>query len=165
MLKLKLQYFGHLMRSWLIGKGPDAGRDWGQEEKGMAEDEMAGWHHRLNGREFEWTPGAGDGRGGLACCDSWGRKESDTTERLNWTERKEKSMMISNILVHTAVLKSVAKISKYKGGFGKEQWMMCCLGQVELKYFETLSGGIQETELQGLESGWADQVSDVNLES
>ena len=64
----------------------DAGRDWGQEEKGMTEDEMAGWHHRLDGRESEWTPGVGDGQGGLACCDSWGRKESDTTEPLNWTE-------------------------------------------------------------------------------
>ena len=73
-------------KSWLIGKDPDAGRDWGQEEKGMTEDEMAGWHHRLNGHEFEWTPGVGDGQGGLMCCDSWGRKESDTTERLNWTE-------------------------------------------------------------------------------
>ena len=63
-----------------------AGRDWGQEEKGTTEDEMAGWHHQLNRREFEWTPGVGDGQGGLACCDSWSRKESDTTERLNWTE-------------------------------------------------------------------------------
>ena len=86
MLKLKLQYFGHLMRSWLIGKDSDAGRDRGQEEKGTTEDAMAGWHHRLDGREFEWTPGDGDGQGGLACCDSWGRKESDTTEWLNWTE-------------------------------------------------------------------------------
>ena len=74
-------------KSWLIGKDSDAGRDWGQEEKGMTEDEMAGWHHRLDGRQFEWTPGVGDGQGGLACCDSWGRKESDMTERLNWTER------------------------------------------------------------------------------
>ena len=73
-------------KSWLIGKDSDAGRDWGQEEKGMTEDEMAGWHHRLNGRESEWTLGAGDGQGGLACCDSWGRKESDMTERRNWTE-------------------------------------------------------------------------------
>ena len=71
-------------KSWLIGKDCDAGRDWGQEEKGMTEDEMAGWHHRLNGLEFEWTPGDGDGQGGLACCDSWGRKELDKTERLNW---------------------------------------------------------------------------------
>ena len=63
----------------------DAGRDWGQKEKGTTEDEMAGWHHQLDGHEFEWTPGAGDGQGGLACCNSWGRKELDTTERLNWT--------------------------------------------------------------------------------
>ena len=74
------------VKSWLIGKDPDAGRDWEQEEKGTTEDEMAGWHHRLNGREFEWTPGVGDGQGGLACCDSWGCKESDMTEQLNWTE-------------------------------------------------------------------------------
>ena len=73
-------------KSWLIGKDSDAGRDWGQEEKGTTEDEMAGWHHRLNGCESEWTLGVGDRQGGLACCDSWGRKESDTTERLNWTE-------------------------------------------------------------------------------
>ena len=73
-------------KSWLIGKDSDAGRDWGQEEKGKTEDEMAGWHHWLNGRESEWTPGVGEGQGGLACCDSWGRKESDTTERLIWSE-------------------------------------------------------------------------------
>ena len=87
MLKLKLQYFGHLMRkSWLIGKDSDAGRDWRQEKKGMTEDEMAGWHHRLDGHEFGWTPGVGNGQGGLACCDSCGTKESDMTEWLNWTE-------------------------------------------------------------------------------
>ena len=74
------------VKSWLIGKDSDAGRDWGQEEKGMTEDEVAGWHHQLDGREFEWTSGVGDGQGGLACCNSWGRKESDATERLNWTE-------------------------------------------------------------------------------
>ena len=74
-------------KSWLIGKESDAGRDWGQEEKGTTEDEMAGWHHRLEERESEWPPGVGDGQGGLACCDSWGRKESDTTEtEMNWTE-------------------------------------------------------------------------------
>ena len=75
-----------LAKSWLIGKDSDAGRDWGQEEKGTTEDEMAGWHHWLDGHEFEWTPGVGDGQGGLACCDSWGCKESDMTEWLNWTE-------------------------------------------------------------------------------
>ena len=82
MLKLKLQYFGHLMQRVDSLETTDAGRDWGQEKKGMSEDEMAGWHHRLNGHEFGRTPGVGDGQGGLACCDSWGRKESDTTERL-----------------------------------------------------------------------------------
>ena len=66
-------------KSWLTGKDSDAGRDWGQEEKGTTEDEMAGWHHQLNGHEFEWNPEVGDGQGGLACCDSWGRKELDTT--------------------------------------------------------------------------------------
>ena len=74
------------VKSWLIGKDSDAGRDWRQEEKGTTEDEMVGWHHWLDGHEFEWTLGVGDGQGGLACCDSWGCKESDTTERLNWTE-------------------------------------------------------------------------------
>ena len=73
------------VKSWLIGKNSDAGRDWGQEEKETTEDEMAGWHHRLDGCEFEWTPGVGDGQGGLACCNSWDRKESDTAEWLNWT--------------------------------------------------------------------------------
>ena len=69
-------------KSWLIGKDSDAGRDWGQEEKGTTEDEMAGWHHWLDGRESQWTPGVGEGQGGLACCDSQGRKELDMTERL-----------------------------------------------------------------------------------
>ena len=71
-------------KSWLIGKDPDAGRDWGQEEKGVIEDEMVGWHHRLDGHGFGWTLGVADGQGCLVCCDSWGCKESDTTERLNW---------------------------------------------------------------------------------
>ena len=69
-------------KSWLTGKDHDAEKDWGQEEKGMTEDAMVGWHHRLNGHEFGWTPGVGDGQGGLACCDPWGCRESDTTEQL-----------------------------------------------------------------------------------
>ena len=84
-------------KSWLIRKDPDAGRDWGQEEKGMTEDEMAGWQHRLDGHEFGWTLGVGDGQGGLACCDSWGCKESDTTEWLNWTERCNLSFEILSV--------------------------------------------------------------------
>ena len=73
-------------KSWLIWKDPDDGKDWRQEKKGTGEDEIVGWHYWLNGHEFGWTPGAGVGQGGLVCCDSWGRKESDTTEWLNWTE-------------------------------------------------------------------------------
>ena len=90
MLKLKLQYFGHLMRrvdsleKWITYS--DAGRDWGQEEKGTTEDEMARWHHWLDVRESEWSPGVGDGQGDLVCYDSWGCKKSETSERLNWTE-------------------------------------------------------------------------------
>ena len=73
-------------KSWLTGQDPKAGKDWGQEEKGMTEDEMVGWHHWLYGPEFEKTPEVGDGQGGLVCWDSWGCKELDTTEQLNWTE-------------------------------------------------------------------------------
>ena len=78
MLKLKLQYFGHLMQRV----------DSLEKTKGTTEDEMAGWYHWLDGHESEWTPGVGDGQGGLACCNSWGRKELDMTEWLNWTELK-----------------------------------------------------------------------------
>ena len=71
-------------KNWLLGKDLDAGKDWRQEEKGTTEDEMVGWHHRLNGHEFEQALGVGDGQGSLTCCSPWGCKESDTTERLNW---------------------------------------------------------------------------------
>ena len=74
-------------KSWLIWKDRDAWKDWGQEKKGMTEDEMVGWHHRLDGHGFGWTPGVGDGQGGLGSCSSWGHKESDTTEWLNWTKQ------------------------------------------------------------------------------
>ena len=80
-----IQESTHWKRLWWKRSHP-SGRDWGQEEKGTTENDMAGWHHWLDGRESGWTPGAGDGQGGLACYDSWGCKESDTTERLNWTE-------------------------------------------------------------------------------
>ena len=73
-------------KNWLIGKDPDVEKDWRQEEKGMTEDEMVGWHHWLGGHEYERTPGVGDGQGGLSCWSPWGCKESDTTERLDWTE-------------------------------------------------------------------------------
>ena len=75
-------------KSWVIGRDSDVGSDWGQEEKGTTEDEMAGWHHQCDGREFAWTPAVGDGQGGLTCCNSWGHKELDMTEWLNWTKLK-----------------------------------------------------------------------------
>ena len=96
MLKLKLQYFGHLMQRVDSLENIDAGRDWRQEEKRMTEDEIAGWHHWLDGRDSEWTLGVGDGQGGLAWCDSWGHIESDTTEQLNWTEMNRPFYLISS---------------------------------------------------------------------
>ena len=86
MLKLKLQYFGPHEKSWLIGKDSDAVRDWGQEEKGTTEDEMAGWNQWLDAHDFGWIPGVGDGQGGLACCDS--RTLLSDWNELNWTELK-----------------------------------------------------------------------------
>ena len=87
MLKLKLQYFGHLMwRADSLEKDPDAGQDWRQEEKGMTEGEMDGWHHRFDGHEFEQALEVDDGQGSLVCCSPWGHKESNTAEQLNWTE-------------------------------------------------------------------------------
>ena len=76
-------------KTWLTGKDPDAGKDWRREEKRMTEDEMVGWHHWVNGHEFEQAPGLGDGQGSLVCCSPWGCKEADTTERLNWTEARK----------------------------------------------------------------------------
>ena len=80
------------VKNWLLAKDPNAGEDWGQEEKGTTEDEMVGWHHRLNGHEFEQAPRVGGGQGSLECCSLWGRKESDMTERLNWKHQSTPSV-------------------------------------------------------------------------
>ena len=104
-------------KSWLIGKDSDAGRGWEQEEKGMTENEMARWHHWLDGHESEWTLGVGDGQGGLACCDSWGRKESDTTERLNWTEHA-----VVQFVCHT-------KVPGQGGDEGQFSWALMTTNQ------------------------------------
>ena len=93
----------HDAKSWLIWKDPDAGKDWGQEEKGMTEDEMVGWHHRLDGHGFGWTLGVGDGQGGLACCSSWGCKESDMTEWLNWTDGSSIFSFFRNLHIFSVV--------------------------------------------------------------
>ena len=94
MLKLKLQYFGNSdVKNWLIGRAPDAGKDWRQEQKGMTKDEMAGWHHQLDGHEFEQALGVGDRQGSLVCCSPWGCKELDVTEQLNWLKLLEKQVI------------------------------------------------------------------------
>ena len=82
-------------KNWLIWKDPDAGKDWRQEEKGMTEDEMVGWHHQLDGLEFEHTLGVDDGQGGLVCCSPWGHIKSDMTEQLNWTDNFEKITFVN----------------------------------------------------------------------
>ena len=102
------------VKSWLIGKDSDAGRDWGHEEKETTEDEMAGWHHQLDGHESEWTPGVGDGQGGLACCNSWSSKESDTIEWLNSTELKS-SILVKFPLTQLFFLELVWHFSFCKG--------------------------------------------------
>ena len=83
-------------KNWLLGKAPNAGKDWRQREKGMTEDEMVGWHHQLNEHEFEQAPGVSDGQGSLACCSPWGLNKLDMTEQLNWTDVKH----LANSLAH-----------------------------------------------------------------
>ena len=101
------------VKSWLIWKDPDAGKDWGKEEKGTTEDEMVGWHHQLNGHGFEWTLGVGDGLGGLVCCGSWGRKESDMTERLNWTELNSFTCYFHVMIQRSGLLRSLPCVPKH----------------------------------------------------
>ena len=115
---MNMVYFSiYLCPFWFLSsvfynwKDSDAGRDWGQEEKGMTEDEMAGWHHWLDECESEWTPGVGDGQGGLACCDSWGRKESDTTEQLNQTELIHRSFVSLGRFIHKYFILFVAMVN------------------------------------------------------
>ena len=94
------------VRSWLIWKDPDAGKHWRWEQKGMTEDGMVGWHHQLNGHEFEKAPGVGDGQGGLACYSQWDRKELDMTEQLNWTELMWSNIYVSKLGVQGAYRES-----------------------------------------------------------
>ena len=110
-------------KSWLIGKDSDAGRDWGQEEKGTTEDEMAGWHQWLDGPESEWTPEVGDGQGGLACCDSWGRKESDTTERLKWTRQIQKRLIFIGATAAAGRSKNKERVFLLVH-WGRDNWLL-----------------------------------------
>ena len=118
-------------KSWLIWKDPDAGKDWRREEKGTTEDEMVGWHHQLNRHGFGLTPGVGDGQGGLVCCGSWGCKESDMTERLNWTELiKCKLILYRSILAYEwqQVLGALWRCIKSLGHVGKSLYLICGCG-------------------------------------
>ena len=109
-------------KRWLIGKDSDARRDWGQEKKGTTQDEMAGWHHWLDERESQWTPGVGDGQGGLACCGSWGHKESDTTERLNWTECPFLAELAGGHFSFRSIVASFSSPSNCHGQSKRSRW-------------------------------------------
>ena len=111
------------VKSWLIGKDPDAGKDWEQEEKGMPEDEMVGWHHRLDGHEFGWTLGVADGQGDLVCCSSWGHKESDTTEQLNWTELNE-CELIWRLKIHAFLIEVWPQSNVYNPAYFNLHYIM-----------------------------------------
>ena len=87
-------------KNWLIGKDPDAGKDWGREEKGMTEDEILGWHHQLDGHEFEQAPGVGDGQGGLACYSAWGHSQTWLTD---WTELKHKTTQWQPLILYVGL--------------------------------------------------------------
>ena len=132
MLRLKLQYLWPPdAKNWLIGKDPDAGKDWRQEEKGMTEGEMVGWHHQLNGREFEWVPRVGDGQGNLACCSPGDSEESDMTEQLNWTETPPLCQALARIV--SAALKILFCVR-----FSYRSWNCSpeSLGEIEIHILE-----------------------------
>ena len=151
MLKLKLQYFGHLMRRADTLEKTDAGRDWGQEEKGTTEDEMAGWHHWLDGREFEWTPGVGDGQGGLACCHSWGRKESDTIERLHWTELNTpcSSMVKSLPAIQETRVRTLGSRRSPGEGNGYPLQFSCLQNSMVRGAWQATAHGVAESDMTG----------------
>ena len=119
-------------KSWLIWKDPDAGTYWGQEEKGTTEDEIVGWHHQLDGHGFGWTPRVGDGQGGLVCCSPCGRKESDTTEWLNW------SIMYDNIFMKPcAIFKKKCVFTIYMACW----WVLCHKRKMNLQDFKGITEG------------------------
>ena len=156
MLKLKLQSFGHLMRRTDI-EDPDAGKDWRQEKKGTTEDEMVGWHHQINGHEFEQAPVVGDGQGSLACCSPWGRKESDMTEQLNWNEWNSPSfgaswvvLMVNNPPVNAAHIRDegwIAESGRSPGEGNSNPFQYSCLGY-------SMGRGAWQATVYGLTKEW-----------
>jgi len=124
MLKLKLQYSGHLTWRTVSLEKNHAGKAWRQEEKWMTEDEMVGWHQQLNGHEFEQAPRVGDGQGSLACCIWWGHKESDTTEQLNWTG----GSVVKNPPANAGDASSIPGSGRYPGEGNGYPFHYSCLG-------------------------------------
>ena len=140
------------MKSQFFRKDPDTGKDWGQEEKGTADNEVVGWHHWLNGQRFGWTPGDGDGQGGLVWCGSWGCKESDTTKRLNWT-------MAQNVM-HPGKSSMWAEKSVYSAVW----WHTCSLHLVNWWWFEFTYVFTDFLPVQSVYF-WARGVEDANYDS
>ena len=141
-------------KRWLIWKDPDAGKDWGQEEKGTTEDETVGWHHQLDAHRFRWTPGVGDGQGGLACYSSWGRKESDTTEQLNWRWFRNAIYYIPNLIIYHAhssyysinkhLLSAYCVLESALGSRDKgeqDRWHLCPGGRKERRHRQASGSG------------------------
>ena len=121
--------YGYMDSVWLIGKDPDAGKDWRQEENGKTEDERVGWHHQLNGHEFEQASGIGDGQRSLVYCSPWGHKDSDMTEWLNWTE-VDYTMVVVHGIFQARVLEQFA--ISFSGGSSQprdQTWVSCIIGR------------------------------------
>ena len=112
-------------KSQLIGKDPDSGKDWRQNEKRATEDEIVGWHHWLNGHEFEQVPGDGEEQGSLACCSPWGHKELDMTERLNKNKRVNKKFLISKVYNVSFYLWSFLKLISNESGMPSNHLILC----------------------------------------
>ena len=124
-------------KSWLIGKDLDAGKDWSQEEKRMTEDKMAGWHHWLNGHEFEQTPGDGERQGRLACCSPWGRKRLDMTEQLNSNNNNNKTCIQWVRHSYSYVTQSSIKAHHFKGSPYSSSPKFIPFTQIDLTMFLT----------------------------
>ena len=124
------------VKNWLIGKDPDAGKDWRQEEKGMTEDEMVEWHHWLDRHEFEQAPGVANRQGSLVCCSPWGHEESDTTEQLNWTESNNwhRSKQISqwNRTGNAKLDSNIYRHLTYEKGVTEEQFSINMLEIIDI---------------------------------
>ena len=143
MLKLKFQYSGHLMqRANSLEKNLDAGKDWGQKEKGATEDEMVGWHHRLNGHEFEQVLGVGDRQGSLVCCSPWGCKTPDMIEQLNWIKHCRHSVILKDAWKILWLVKS--KLPLYFNKY--ERGVAFLFSQNDIANFNSSSCRVSENE-------------------